>query len=390
MTAFFRFRENASVGLYCYYNRCSGCLFRNPDPVTNGIPPMTQTFRSILAVLLLAFELAGCSSAYQAAIDRPSRSFLYATDRARTGERNPADFYGPGKGPMQYGTCTVAIPQRHRVASFEMPSERTHTERYFTLQSIDTLAQPTFFNQLALMCRTGRQSTILVFVHGFNICFEEAALRMAQIATDLDFRGVPLLYSWPSQCSIRLYREDERKVAGTEDNLYRLLVGIAERSGPADICLLAHSMGNRALSAAFARLAKERPELLRNFRVVVLAAPDIDDERFRKEVGPSLAGKGVPVTLYVSRSDKALRVSEGVNGNPRAGGVKEIPVIVPGIETVDATDASDGFLGHSYYGQSRAVLSDMFYIINRTLPAAERFSLQPVDTAGGRYWKFRK
>lgn len=351
---------------------------------------MTQIFRSILAVLLLAFELAGCSSAYQAALDRPSRSFLYATDRARSGERHPADFYGPQRGPVQYGRCTVAIPQRHRVANLEMPSERTHPERYFTLQSLDTLDQQRFFSELALLRRTGGQSGVLVFVHGYSICFEEAALRLAQITADLDFRGVPLLFSWPSGCSVRLYREDERSVAASEGNLYRFLAGIAERSGPGEICLLAHSMGNRAMTSAFAQLAKQRPELLRRFRTVVLAAPDIDEERFRKEVGPALAGKGVPVTLYASRSDKALRISEGVNGNPRAGEVKEIPVIVPGIETVDATDASDGFLGHSYYGQSRSVLGDMFYIINRGLPASERFSLQPVDTPEGRYWRFRK
>ena len=351
---------------------------------------MIRRFRSILVVLLLALELAGCSSTYHAALDRAHRSFLYATDRAPSGEQKPSDFYGPGRGPMQYGKCTVAIPQRHRVANLEMPVERTRPERYFTLQSLDTLDQQGFFNQLALLRRSGTQSTILLFVHGFNICFEEAALRMAQIAADLDFRGVPLLYSWPSQCSIRQYREDERNVAATEDNLYRVLTGIAERSAPADICLLAHSMGNRALSAAFGRLAKQRPELLPSFRAIVLAAPDIDEDHFRKEVGPSLAGKGVSVTLYVSRSDKALWISEGVNGNPRAGEVKEIPVIVPGIETVDATAASDDLLGHSYYGQSRTVLSDVFYIINRTLPAAERFSLQPVDTAEGRYWKFMK
>ncbi|MEE9904286.1 MAG: alpha/beta hydrolase [Chlorobium sp.] len=351
---------------------------------------MMQTCRSILLVLLLALELAGCSSSYQADLVQPLRSFLYATDRARSGEQHPADFYGTDRGPLQYGSCTVAIPKRHRIANFEMPHERSHPERYFTLQSLDTLDQQSFFSELAHLRRSGRQLAVLVFVHGYSICFEEAALRLAQISTDLDFRGVPLLYSWPSGCSVRLYREDERSVAASEGNLYRFLAGIAERSGPGEISLLAHSMGTRAMSAAFALLARERPELLRRFRAVVLAAPDIDGERFRNEVGPALAGKGVPVTLYASRSDKALRISESVNGNPRAGEVKEIPVIVPGIETVDVTDASDGFLGHSYYGQSRTVLGDMFYIINHGLPAAERFSLEPVDTVAGRYWKFRK
>lgn len=349
-----------------------------------------QRFRSVLAVLLLSLELAACSASYQSRLDRSVVSLFYATDRARSGKQNPADFYGPDRGPLQYGRCAVSIPQRHRIANLEMPSEQTRPERYFTLQSLDTLDQQGFFSEFDLLRRNGRQRSVLVFVHGYSIGFEEAVLRLAQIAADLDFRGVPLLFSWPSGCSVRMYREDERSVAASEGNLYRFLAGVAERSGPGEICLLAHSMGTRALSAAFDMLAKQRPEVLRSFRAIVLAAPDIDEEHFRKEVGPSIAGKGVPVTLYVSRSDKALRISESLNGNPRAGEAKEIPVIVPGIETVDATDASDGFLGHSYYGQSRSVLSDLFYIIHRGIPAAERFSLEPVDTAEGRYWRFRK
>jgi esterase/lipase superfamily enzyme len=39
----------------------------------------------------------------------------------------------------------------------------------------------------------------LVFVHGYNVTFETAARRTAQLAYDLNFRGVPLMYSWPSK-----------------------------------------------------------------------------------------------------------------------------------------------------------------------------------------------
>ncbi len=352
---------------------------------------MIHTFRTVFAVLLLALELAGCTASFQAVQQRPILSLFYATDRARSGSSEPGEFYNSDHAPLQYGTCTVSVPQKHQIAELETPVLRMHPERHFELLSIDTLDQQVFFDKLGLfMQRDGSRKTALVFVHGFNISFEAAALRMAQMTSDLDFRGTPLVYSWPSDASLGSYREDERSVVETEGHLYHFLCGIAERSGKAGIYLLAHSMGTRALTSAFIMLAKERPELLSCFGAIVLAAPDINAERFRRELAPSLAGHGVPVTVYASRSDNALRVSENVNGNPRAGEVADIPLIVPGIETIDATDVDSDLLGHSYYNRSRTVLSDMFYIISRGLPASERFSLQPVDTAEGRYWRFRK
>ena len=39
----------------------------------------------------------------------------------------------------------------------------------------------------------------MVFIHGFNVPFEDAIYRTAQLAHDLDFDGAPILYSWPSR-----------------------------------------------------------------------------------------------------------------------------------------------------------------------------------------------
>ena len=39
---------------------------------------------------------------------------------------------------------------------------------------------------------------VFVFVHGFNVSFENALRRTAQIAYDLNFDGAPFLFSWPS------------------------------------------------------------------------------------------------------------------------------------------------------------------------------------------------
>jgi len=38
-------------------------------------------------------------------------------------------------------------------------------------------------------------------------------------------------------------------------------------------------------------------------------------------------------------------------------------VVVPGVETIDASHVDTSLLGHSYFAETRSVLSDMFYLI---------------------------
>ena len=40
--------------------------------------------------------------------------------------------------------------------------------------------------------------TPLVFVHGFNVRYQEAVLRAAQINYDLKYQGPIILFSWPA------------------------------------------------------------------------------------------------------------------------------------------------------------------------------------------------
>ena len=186
------------------------------------------------------------------------------------------------------------------------------------------------------------------------------------------------------------YPVDETNVKWSEKNLKQFLGDIAVRSGAENIFLMAHSMGNRALTGAFLELIEERPHLKNRFRALLLTAPDIDAEIFRRDMAESLKQSGALITIYASSRDKALKVSKSIHGYPRVGDAHDIPLIVPGIETIDASSVDTSFLGHSYFNGSRSVLSDMFYILNEELRADERFSLEAVDTTDGRYWRFKE
>jgi esterase/lipase superfamily enzyme len=151
-----------------------------------------------------------------------------------------------------------------------------------------------------------------------------------------------------------------------------------------EITLLAHSMGNEVLASALTHLGTAGPMI----REVVLAAPDIDAGIFLRDVAPALARSSRRTTLYASSSDEALVASKRLNGAWRAGDTGSGLVLAPMVETVDVSAVSTGFLGHSYYGDNRSVLSDLFAIMRAHLPPDDRFGLRVADHNGGRYWVF--
>jgi esterase/lipase superfamily enzyme len=199
----------------------------------------------------------------------------------------------------------------------------------------------------------------------------------------------PPYYSWPSRGSVPAYTIDEQNIEWAQSNLRRYLEDFFTRSEAQNVYLIAHSIGNRALTRAVASLLKDRPDLRSRLKEVILAAPDIDAEVFKRDIAPALTAAGRPVTLYASSEDQALAASRTVHGYPRAGESGAGLVIVPGIETVDATRVATDFLGHSYFADTTSILSDMFYLIREGKRADRRFGLRPVDKPAGRYWELR-
>ena len=103
------------------------------------------------------------------------------------------------------------------------------------------------------------------------------------------------------------------------------------------ISLIAHSMGNRALTAALKELQLELRDQSRLFNQVILAAPDIDADEFRESIVPGMMQTANRFTLYASARDEALAASQLVHRGPRAGDAGRGLVVVPGIDTIDVT-----------------------------------------------------
>ncbi|NDO81532.1 hypothetical protein CJP72_12375 [Citrobacter sp. NCU1] len=318
---------------------------------------------------------------------------FFATDRNLTGDKNPADMFGEKRSDITYGTCEVSIPRDHKMGKMESPLWRVifkeYPAKHIVLMSADITSKDKFFADLAARVHQSKKSTALIFVHGYNVTFENAARRTAQMTYDLGFDGAPTFYSWPSLGKRAAYTIDEDNIEWAEANLRNFLDDFFTRSDAQHVYLIAHSMGSRALTHAVASLLRDKPALRNRLQEVILAAPDIDAQIFKRDIAPALAATGRPVTLYASSNDAALAASQEINGYPRAGDSGKGLVIVPGIETIDATYVDTDFIHHSYFGDSTSILSDMYYLIKNDDRANDRFGLRPIDVPPGRYWEIK-
>ncbi|MBN2579016.1 MAG: alpha/beta fold hydrolase [Pirellulales bacterium] len=303
--------------------------------------------------------------------------------------------YGPDRGRLELGTCEVSIPKEHEVGELESPSVlrlefREDPEKHVVLLGVTRQPAEEFFKQIQTCVGQSAQKAAFVFVHGYNVSFEDAARRTAQMAYDLKFDGAPVFYSWPSQASMLGYTVDETNVEWSVPHLKQFLTDLAAQSGAKQIHLVAHSMGNRALTSALKELASlpesDRPK----FNEVLLTAPDVDADTFKERIAPALAQTARRITLYASSNDEALAASKKVHGYPRAGESGENMVIVPGIETVDVSAVDTSLLGHCYYGDNRSVLADIFEVLHDAKPPSQRTWLEEAKRGLDRYWIFHR
>jgi esterase/lipase superfamily enzyme len=121
---------------------------------------------------------------------------------------------------------------------------------------------------------------------------------------------------------------------------------------------------------------------------LILAAPEIPAMLLETEA-PGLDRVTGRTTLYVSRADRALLLAGRYTGDDSAGDAANTVLMLPGVETIDATEIRDDFLGHSYYRTNRALLADMHQLLTTGLGPDRRFGLVPVTTDAGIYWVFR-
>lgn len=292
---------------------------------------------------------------------------------------------------VAYGYCDVYIPESHKIGSTGSSWlwRLVHwTDDRLKVRDIAALAYDAFWailrQRFGSLEASRRQA--VVFIHGYNVSFEEAALRAAQIGVDLGVGGAMAFFSWPSKGTVNGYQADESTIEASEPAISQFLIDFARRSGAEAVHVIAHSMGNRGLLRAVSGIvqnAQAHSDV--RFANFILAAPDVDADTFRNSADAyrQLADR---TTLYISERDRAVGLSRWLHQYPRVGFAPPISVF-QGIDTINVTNIDVTMLGHGYFGEARPILTDMHELIFSRRPPDKRFSLRSARTEAGQdYW----
>lgn len=376
----------------------AGCQFGGftsaPEPAPEPAPAEPFTMDIETDIMLFPspdqpLEIAGPpTSDYENVIIRT----FYATNRNATGSTHAYEAYGSQESSLTYGVADVSIPRDHRLGKMEAPVLGLriieHESKHLMLMGVQATTREQLLAAIRNKVLESNGSSALVFIHGYTTSFEDTARRTAQLSYDLGFEGAPIFYSWPTKEATLGYWDDEDVIDRAIPMIKSFLSDIFHETDAQNIYLVAHSMGNRGMAGAIAQLLHESPETRHRLKHLVLTAPDIGIEEF-KGLSDALVKAGAPVTLYASSKDRALLASKFVNKKQRVGDTNESVTIVDGIETIDASEVSTDFLGHSYFAENGSVVSDMFYLFRTDLRPAHRFNMKEISSANGVYWQFK-
>jgi len=316
---------------------------------------------------------------------------FYGTTRKREkdrpkGERMLATFSGELSTELTLGRSIVTVPIERNVGTIPRPDtnllvtriafRNEDPNRDFTIAAIDVMPKDQFIAEMKRQSAVSNRykGQALVFVHGYNVSFDDAIFRTAQIAHDILFDGPVILFSWPSRGGTWDYIHDINTAKGSREGLRTLLETLSSDTDLNAINLIAHSMGNDPVievlreEAEFASRSGKTNEFKLN--EIVLAAPDVSRSVF-EQFAPRLVklAKG-GVTLFASSNDRAMNASKRIaSGLERAGDVpKSGIVIVPGVESIDVSEANTEFFStnHSTFAIREHLVTDLRFLFERT------------------------
>jgi esterase/lipase superfamily enzyme len=337
-----------------------------------------------------------------AAVNKALVKVFFATDRQHiSGAKGPANYFGTEPNPdpdpegqhLLTGYVKVSIPPVHEPGGLERPFKwwiiefKEDEKKHIVLKELTMMNADDFYGALRQEYdeRAPENRSAFVFIHGFKTSFDDAAYRTAQLAYDLNFEGVPIMYSWPSKDNLLAYRDDRREADRSWRHLQYFVERVARESGALRIHLIAHSMGNQLLVNALDGLGRQ-PEIKPLFDNVIMAAPDVDAKTFTEQNWAGIRDAAKRFTLYASSDDWALKVSRELNDFVRLGEAGGTLVIIPGLDTVDASGIDTNELGHSYY-HCKKLMDDLGQLMAKELTPLERHLLDRRKGELG-YWAF--
>ncbi|MCC5816460.1 MAG: alpha/beta hydrolase [Leptospira sp.] len=290
---------------------------------------------------------------------------------ATTRDRHPMamkscsnSFYTSNKGEgLRFGSCQVNVPAHHAIGSLDFANLGSK-DKFFTFLDSKEFEEHDFIKQVS----KSSQNEIILFVHGFNVGFEESILRASQIKYDMKFQGDIIVFTWPAgskdesllgQFFIKdTYQSNYKDALASRINFNEFINALEKTKKKVHI--IVHSMGHQIALPTLSGIGKNKSSKI--IGELILNAPDYDSKEFY-EIVPNLIQVSERVTLYCSPGDNALLASQKVNGGRRAGMCSRYS----GIDVINVNEVDDpvmgiGGLGHGYYS-SRPILTDIYQVL---------------------------
>jgi esterase/lipase superfamily enzyme len=240
-----------------------------------------------------------------------------------------------------------------------------------------------------------RPRQLLVYVHGYYTSFVTAVETAMLLKKGMHFPGPVIVYSWPAKkTSVLAYSTDENTAKWSMPHFVSFLGKINKAFPGMPVSLAGYSLGSRFVTEGIAFYHKEGCNNC--FGRGVLFAPDVASGDLRSALyasnlctGPPAKNPSAaaPVLLYVSNDDKALRQSQRVHKNQRAGQAGSDLVLCGGVDTVDVSYLnSGGGSGHGYIEDPR-VLQDAAAAFAGVSPASPYRGLKPATRGTSVYYE---
>ena len=251
------------------------------------------------------------------------------------------------------------------------------------------------------LAKTERKE-VVVFIHGYNNTFNDAANVTGSICRLLGEDFVCVVLTWPaggSRGAFLGYNIDRESGEFAVADMRKAIRAIGQTEGMRGVHIIAHSRGTDVLASAFQQLSAEayvsRFSNTENLRVrnIVLFAPDIDidvaatkifdvfsdpDAPYgaRKNPNAAIRQGSFHLTIYSSPGDQALGLSSSIFGSrlrlgqldlsgPQARALRADPGHLVDLIEVDE---NTGAFGHGYFLTNPAVRSDLVALINGLKP----------------------
>jgi esterase/lipase superfamily enzyme len=316
----------------------------------------------------------------------------FATNRLPQGHK----FGNVRNKRVTYGKADVYVPRAHRFGEtgsnfIKRLMRYKLADDNLSLLNAESLDWQDFINgvrsRMAIAREDGYSPHALLYLHGYNTNFNNAAIRAAQLHVDLKVSGATAFFSWPSRGQLHRYLADESTIEASEGDIKNFLKDFASQCNADKVHVIAHSMGNRGLLRALQRIASQSQSAsLMKFGQIFLAAPDVDRDLFL-ELSHLYSEYCERATLYASSGDLALAASVLLHGAPRAGYFMPYTV-VDGVDTVIVPKFNVDILDHGYYAAAEALLHDIYDLILNNKSPNSRQRIIPFSHESLDMWEF--